>query len=210
MLAEAVDSDPLPFASDSVDHVSVLRLGPTAEGPHQCTDSAVEKYKHQQPEERDVIRVGKESGALRAVWPVVANREEVECIIDPGSQIIAMSEAVSTRLGLSYDPSIILNMQSANGEVDRSLGLARNVPFRIDSLSFYLQVHIIRNPAYDVLLGRPFDVLLQTTVINFLNEDQSITLHEPGTGRPLTVPTMPRGKRALLTRKKDFQDNSRN
>jgi len=207
MLTEAVDTDPLPFASDSEDHVSVLRLGPTAEGPCPRTDDAVEKYTCDHPEGSDVIRVGKESGALRAVWPVVANREEVECIIDPGSQIVAMSEAVSTRLGLSYDPLIILNMQSANGEVDRSLGLTRNVPFRIDSLSFYLQVHIIRNPAYDVLLGRPFDVLLQTTVINFPNEDQSITLHEPGTGRPLTVPTMPRGKRALLTRKKDFQDN---
>jgi len=57
-------------------------------------------------------------------------------------------------------------------------------------------------------LGCPFDVLLQTTVINFLNKDQSITLHEPGTGRPLTVPTMLRGKCLLLTRKKDFQDNS--
>jgi hypothetical protein len=106
----------------------------------------------------------------------------VECIIDPGLQIIAMSETVSRRLGLSYNPSITLNMQSANGEVNRSLSLTRNVPFRLDSLLFYLQVHIIRNPAYDVLLGRLFDVLLETTVINFPNEDQTITLHEPGTG----------------------------
>jgi len=210
MFTKAINTDPLPFASDSEDHVSVLHLGPAAEGPCPCTDEAVKKYMCSNPEDRDVIRVGKESGALCAVWPVVANREEVECIIDPGSQIVAMSEAVSTRLGLSYNPLIILNMQSANGEVDHSLSLARNVPFRIDSLSFYLQVHIIRNPAYDVLLGRPFDVLLQTTVINFPNEDQSIMLHEPGTGRPLTMPTMLRGKRALLARKKDFQDNSRN
>ena len=31
-------------------------------------------------------------------------------------------------LGLIYDPAIVLNMQSANSEVDRSLGLAHNVP----------------------------------------------------------------------------------
>ena len=105
-------------------------------------DDAVEKCTPAHPEDCDVIRVGKESGALRAVWPVVANREEIECIIDPGSQIVAMSEAVSTRLGLSYDPSIILNMQSANGEVDRSLGLVRNVPFRINSLSFTISKSI--------------------------------------------------------------------
>ncbi|OAX33450.1 hypothetical protein K503DRAFT_700376 [Rhizopogon vinicolor AM-OR11-026] len=151
------------------------------------------------PEDKDVIRVGKESGALRVIWPVIANQEEVKCIIDPGSQVVAMSEAVSLRLSLSYDPSIILHMQSANGDIDRSLGLSRNVPFRIDDLTFYLQVHIIRNPTYDVLLGQPFDVLLKSVVINFPNEDQTITLHEPGTGRLLTVPTMSRGHRGLLT-----------
>jgi len=209
-LADATGSDPLPFASEiDTEPVSVLHLGPDAEGPYPCADDAVEWYTREHPEDRDIIRVGKESGALRVVWPVVANREAVECIIDPGSQIVAMSENVSRRLGLSYDPSVTLNMQSANGEVDRSLGLARNVPFRLDSLSFYLQVHIIRNPAYDVLLGCPFDVLLETTVVNFPNEDQTLTLHEPGTGRPLTVPTMPRGKHVILMKPKDFQNSSR-
>jgi hypothetical protein len=49
-----------------------------------------------------------------------------------------MSKAVSQRLSLSYDPSVTLHMQSANGNIDRSLGLSRNVPFRIDDLTFYL------------------------------------------------------------------------
>jgi hypothetical protein len=49
---------------------------------------------------------------------VIDNREEVEGIIDLGSQIIAMSEVVCHDIGLAYDPSIKLNMQSANGEVD--------------------------------------------------------------------------------------------
>jgi len=80
MLTEAVDTDPLPFTSDSEDHVSVLHLGPTAEGPCPHTDDAVEKYMRDHP-------VGKESGALHTVWPVVANREEVECILDLGSQV---------------------------------------------------------------------------------------------------------------------------
>lgn len=133
---------------------------------------------------------------------MIANREEVECIIDPGSQIVAMSEAVSRRLSLSYDPSVTLHMQSANGDIDRSLGLSRNVPFRIGDLTFYLQVHVICNPAYNVLLGRPFDVLLESTIVNYPNEDQTITLHEPGTGRPLAVPTIGRGRRSLLTRQK--------
>jgi hypothetical protein len=83
---------------------------------------------------------------------VVDNREEVEGIIDPGSQIIAMSEAVCHDIGLVYDPSIKLNMQSANGEVDQSLGLSHNIPCKINTITLYLQIRIIQSPAYDILL----------------------------------------------------------
>jgi hypothetical protein len=111
------------------------------------------------PGERPIpLNVAQESHALRSITMVVNNREEVEGIIGPGSQIIAMSEAVCHDIGLAYNPSIKLNMQSANGEVDQSLGLARNVPCKINSITLYLQIHIIRSPAYDILLGRPFDI----------------------------------------------------
>jgi hypothetical protein len=123
---------------------------------------------------------------------VIDNREEVEGIIDPGSQIIAMSEAVCHDIGLAYNPSIKLNMQSANGEVDQSLSLARNVPCKINSITLYLQIHIIRSPAYDILLGQPFDVLTESTAKNFPNEDQTITIIDPNTKRSVTIPTLPR------------------
>ncbi len=137
--------------------------------------------------------VARESAALRSIFPIVDNSLKVECILDPGSQIIAMSEEVCHELSLIYDPSITLNMQSANGTVDKSLGLARNVPFRIGNLTIYMQVHIIRAPAYDVLLGRPFDILTESIVRNHRNEDQTITITDPNTGQVVTVPTLPRG-----------------
>ena len=89
----------------------------------------------------------------------IDNCAGVECVIDPGSQIIAMSEDVCHDMGVLYDPTITLHMQLANGDVDKSLGLARNVPCRLGAVTLYLQIHIIRSPAYDILLGRPFDVL---------------------------------------------------
>jgi len=107
-----------------------------------------------------------------------------------------MSRDICHELGLAHDPSIILQMESANGGLDLSLGLARNVPFQIGSLTMYLQVHVISSPAYDVLLGRPFDVLTESVVRNFANEDQTITLHDPNTGRRVTVPTVPRSRKA--------------
>jgi hypothetical protein len=91
-----------------------------------------------------------------------------------------------------YNPAIILHMQSANGNIDQLLGLSRNVPFQIGPITFYLQVHIIQSLAYDVLLGHPFDVLMESIVHNFANEDQTITIHDPNSRKRVTVPTLPR------------------
>ncbi|OBZ73904.1 hypothetical protein A0H81_06075 [Grifola frondosa] len=79
----------------------------------------------------EVLTVAKESHALRSINGLVDNKEDVEGIIDPGSQIISMSE------------------ESANGEVDQSLGLVRNVPFQVSDIVLYLQIHVIRQAAYE-------------------------------------------------------------
>jgi hypothetical protein len=152
----------------------------------------------------DQLLVAKESSALRSIFPIVNHNLKVESIIDPGSQIIAMSEDVCMELALVYDPSIVLNMQSANGEIDQSLGLARNVPMQIGKITLYVQIHIIRNPAYDILLGRPFDVLTASIIRNYTNEDQTITILDPNSGRRATVPTLPRGRPRRFIEKSNF------
>ncbi|KAG5348732.1 hypothetical protein C0989_008585 [Termitomyces sp. Mn162] len=103
-------------------------------------------------EEPVVLTVAKESQSLRTVMMLIDNKEEVECIHDSGSQIISMSAEIASDIGLSYDPNIVLNMQSANGTMDRSLGLARNVPCTIGDVTVYLQIHVLRSPTYDIIL----------------------------------------------------------
>ncbi|KAG6885981.1 hypothetical protein C0993_006908 [Termitomyces sp. T159_Od127] len=61
----------------------------------------------------------------------IDHHTEVEAVVDSSSQIISMAAEVASDLGLIYDSSIVLNMQSANGTVDRSLGLVKNVPCTI-------------------------------------------------------------------------------
>ncbi|KAF8869675.1 hypothetical protein BD779DRAFT_1456855 [Infundibulicybe gibba] len=150
------------------------------------------------------LRVAKESHPLRSIRPIVDNQVEIEAIIDPGSQIIAMSEEVCHRLGLQIDPTVQLDMQSANGTVDKSLGLARNVSIRLGNITLYVQMHIIRKPAYDILLGRPFDVLTESVVQNHANENQTLTIRDPNTGATATIPTIPRGQRVNTTSEQDF------
>ena len=139
------------------------------------------------------LTVAKELSALRTILPLINHNQYIESVLDPGSQVIAMSEATCHVLALIYDPHIHLRMQSANREVDETLGLAHNVPILVRDITLYLQFHIVQNPAYDVLLGRPFDILVESIVRNYSNEDQTITIHDLNSGRIAMVPTFPRG-----------------
>jgi Periplasmic protein TonB, links inner and outer membranes len=154
----------------------------------------VEQYLHSLPPDEipKQLIVAKDSHALRSINMKVNFRDTIECILDAGCQIIAMSEAVCHYLRLAYDPTIFLTMESANGSLDRSLGLARNVHCKIGGINLYLQVHVIRKPAYDILLGRPFDVLTQSVVHNYANENQTITIHDPNSSHVYTIPTFAR------------------
>ena len=102
-----------------------------------------------------------------------------------------MSEEVCMELCLIYDSTIILNMQSANGEVDQSFGLACNVPLQISNITLYVQIHVIWNPAYDIILGRPFNILTESIIRNFVNKDQTLMIPNPNTGLQATIPTVP-------------------
>ena len=150
------------------------------------TDPFYEAYLHMQAIganfDKSEITIATESSSLHAILPIIDGQERVEAILDPGCQIVAMLEQVSMVYTLCYDPTICLHMVLANGGVDQSLGLACNVPFLIGTITLYLQVHVLHAPTYDILLGRPFDVLTQSIVRNFTDENQTITILDPNTG----------------------------
>ena len=53
----------------------------------------------------------------------------------------------------------------------------------ISGINAYLQLHVVPKTAYKVLLGRPFDVLMATTIHNKRNGEQLITVQDLfGTG----------------------------
>jgi hypothetical protein len=154
-------------------------------------------------EGRKKIVVAKDSEALRTVWPVVNGEDKEECIVDWGSQIVAMATDVAVSLGISWDPDRRINMQSANGQVELSAGLARNVAFKFGEITVYLQVHIINRPAYRILLGRPFEVLTKTITESSPDGNQVLTITDPNTGSRVVVPTFERGKGPGSRAKKD-------
>ena len=90
-----------------------------------------------------MLTVAKEAQSIWSIMLLVDNYEEIECIADSSPQIISMSAKVANYLGISYDPSIVLNMQSTNSTMDKSLGLAHNVPCTLGNIMFYLQIHVL-------------------------------------------------------------------
>jgi hypothetical protein len=140
------------------------------------------------------IYVSKESHALKTIFPVINKYGQVESLLDGGSQIVSMDSEVAKKLAIPWDPDITIQMQSANRTVERTLGLARNVPFNFGGITIYLQVHVIKDPAYKVLLGRPFDVLTGSVVVNSTDGGQTVTITDPNSGKRAMLPTFDRGK----------------
>src|SRR5271170_3645298 len=159
-------------------------------------------------EKPKTVVVASESQGLRAVYPLINNVGEVESLLDGGSQIVSMSKSVAVDLEIPWDPDITVQMQSANRSLEQTLGLAKNVPFLFGHITVYLQIHIMEQPAYKVLLGRPFDTITESVVKNARDGGQSLTLTYPNTGDRCVMHTHERGKTPIIIKKPvkaDFQ-----
>ena len=141
------------------------------------------------------LAVGRATHKLRSIWAVIADAAApTECVLDPGSQIVAISERKCIELGIAWDNQSRMRMVSANNTANETAGLAQDVPLEIaPGIVVYLQLHVIGQASYDVLLGRPFDVLMATEVVNSTNGDQLITVTCPNTKLSRTIPTFARG-----------------
>ncbi|KAG5639896.1 hypothetical protein DXG03_002544 [Asterophora parasitica] len=187
--AHIEELDALPMADD-IHSNSTPPLGTLI-----TTDLVDSYYQNLRPgASPECVVMAKESHSLRSILMCVDAREQVECIVDSGCQIIAMSEEVCHDLHIRYNPTIILNMQSANGSIDPSLGLARNVPCMIGDITLYLQIHVIWNPAYNILLGRPFDILTCSSVKTNSADETIITITNPNTRIVTVIASFARGQ----------------
>jgi hypothetical protein len=151
------------------------------------------KNKGKEGEDLGIV-VAAESEPLRAIYSVINGVGQEECLLDNGSQIVSMAKEVAVALGLTWNPKICINMESASGHVDRTLGLARNVVFRMGHLDIVLQVHILEDPPYQILLGRPFDMFTSSKIDNSNDGHTVVTLTDPNTKETCVIPMYKHGE----------------
>jgi len=139
-------------------------------------------------------RVAPDMAHLRVVPAVINGVGEEEVLLDSGSQIVSMTKKVAATNKVSWDPSLSIQMQSANGLLSRTCGLARNIPFTLGGVTVLLQVHVMDAAPYTVLLGWPFDTITESRIVNDKEGNQTVCITCPNTGTKVAIPTYKRGE----------------
>jgi hypothetical protein len=83
-------------------------------------------------------------------------------------------------------------MEAANSTVTETHGCLRNIRFTFNDIDIYLQVQVMPNAPYDILLGCPFYALTECITKDFANGDQHLTITDPNTRQCVTIPTQER------------------
>ncbi|KAF6748327.1 hypothetical protein DFP72DRAFT_1146360 [Ephemerocybe angulata] len=136
--------------------------------------------------------VAKPVESLRTIEIFLDGRLKVDAILDDGSQIIAVSREVWERLGIPLRSDRIMTMEAANKSRNDSLGLLQDLKVRIDDVDLYLQIQVMDNASYDVLLGRPFYSLTRTIIQHEMDGDASVVIHDPNSAKVVVLPTKER------------------
>lgn len=183
------------------------------EGYMVASDPVLQYLNEHKDVDPQTLVVGKSHESLRSIYTTVNNVGQEECLLDNGSQIVSMGKDIAIQNGLTWDHSLRINMESASNHLEKTLGLSRNVRFSVGGLDFFLQVHILENPPYKVLLGRPFDTLTSSLNKSKTDGTSELVLTDPNTKAVVTVPTYERGVRPEDIQKQRyqaFQTTSRN
>ncbi|KIL00543.1 hypothetical protein PAXRUDRAFT_129578, partial [Paxillus rubicundulus Ve08.2h10] len=113
----------------------------------------------------------------------------VWCILDTGSEVIAMPKALWETLGLVAHLEYLMHMQSINKSSDLTIGVIENLGLDLGVGELYLQVQVIPKAPFHILLGCPFHCLMSATTEDFPDSKQLLTLRDPNTGKWYKIPT---------------------
>jgi gag-polyprotein putative aspartyl protease len=120
---------------------------------------------------------------------VMVNGFKVEALADNGSQIISIQKDLWEKIGTPIRSDHVMVMESANKSKDETMRLLQDLKIDIGSYDFYLQVQVVKDTPYEMLLGWPFYTLTQAMHRHFLNGNSHLTLIDPNTQAVITIPT---------------------
>jgi hypothetical protein len=129
---------------------------------------------------------------LRVIFPSFGHGVEPECILDGGAQIVVMRKDIWQRLRAPISAAKAMSMESANAGKTMTLGLVENLPLTIGAITVLLQVQIVEDAPFEVLLGRPFFDVTSCVEVSRSGGSHQIQLRCPKTQAPYVFATQPR------------------
>jgi hypothetical protein len=103
-----------------------------------------------------------------------------------------MNSVIWEKLDNNLQVECALKMEAANSTITETHGRLHNIRFTFDDIDIYLQVQVMPNAPYDILLGRPFYALTECITKDFANGDQHLTVTDPNTRKCVMIPTKER------------------
>jgi hypothetical protein len=103
-----------------------------------------------------------------------------------------MNSTIWEQLGNNLQVERALKMEAANSTVTETHGHLCNIRFTFDNIDIYLQVQVMPNAPYNILLGRLFYALTECITKDFTNGNQHLTVTDPNTRQCVTIPTKER------------------
>ena len=168
-------------------------------------DHDLEQQSRYEVREDGTVVVGEDSLPLRCMDVKVADWGPVECILDSGSQIVAMRKEIWEKIGEPIRSDKIMIMEAANKTKSETMGVLENLKISVGPVELRLQVQVMKDAPYDMLLGRPFYALAQCVTKDYTSGDQYITITDPNTKHEIMIPTRDRIRNKVASAKTDFQ-----
>ncbi|KAG6328600.1 hypothetical protein ID866_10491 [Astraeus odoratus] len=85
-----------------------------------------------------------------------------------------------------------MTLEAANKSKEEMLGIVENMRLKIGGMEFKLQIHVVGDAPFDLLLGHPFFSLASCVTCDQMLGDQSILLMDPNMGIQMLLPTRKR------------------
>ena len=176
------------------EQIVTKRVTSASANAFSTNNNSLECFMAALPERTDNIIVADHSVTLRVLDLTLNDKIQVEAILDEGSQIVGLRKDIWEKLGVPVRSDHKMNMISANASSNQTIGLIHDLKVTIGAYNFYLQVQVVENASYEMLLGRPFLTLTEANTQHYANGDSHVTLQDPNSKAILTLPTRARGK----------------
>jgi hypothetical protein len=103
-----------------------------------------------------------------------------------------MHRAVWERLNVPITANKATNLVSANSTAELTMGMVEHLPVTLGPVTFYLQVQVVDNAPFDLLLGRPFFDVASCSETSRPGGHHVIQIRDPATKTPYVFTTKPK------------------